>query len=110
MDYTAGQMSRYVYDKLTVACLEPKHHRPHEIREAVEYLKTIDQTRFTGLRAEVDTRAGPYLLRAIVLIPLSDIIGKTPKQAWEIFASGADEQRESLWKSTWQPQIQKQIA
>lgn len=79
MFYTGVQMPRYLYDKLTVACLEPRHYPPHEIRQAVEYLKTLEQKGFTGLRAEVDTTAGRYKLRAMIWLQLSEIVGRAPR-------------------------------
>ncbi len=89
-------MPRYIYDKLTVACLNAVDYPPTEIRAAVEHLKTIEQAKFTGLQAETDTTVGHYKLRARALIPLSDIIGKTPREVWAMFDAKVDADRASL--------------
>jgi hypothetical protein len=89
-------MPRYQYDVLKVACFEPVFFKPHDIRAAVEHLKTIEQRKLTGLQAETSTTAGPYLLRAKVLISLDEIIGKTPEQVWAMFDEGVDADRASL--------------
>lgn len=70
------------------------------MREAVEYLKTIPDTGFTGLvaiAATITHEAG-FKLGAKPRLSLSQIIGKTPKEVWELFDKEVDSQIEGLAK------------
>ena len=89
-------MPRYRYDKLTVATLHSVDYPPTELREAVEHLKTLDQRGFTGLTAETSARAGQYRLLARPFLKLDQIIGRTPRDVWEMFDADVDKQRKSL--------------
>lgn len=59
-------------------------------------VKSIRQGKFTGLMAETSTTAGYYRLRARVLLPLTEIEGKTPRQVWQLFDDKVDAERRSL--------------
>lgn len=70
------------------------------MREAVEHLKTVpgsdDPTKWIGLTAETLVTAGEYKLRARPLLRLHQILGRTPREVWDLFDSDVDAQRESL--------------
>ncbi len=61
------------------------------MREAVEHLKTIPDTGYTGLQASVSVEVGMYKLLAQPIIPLSQILGKKPSEVWEMFDKKVDE-------------------
>jgi hypothetical protein len=88
-------MPRYAYDKLFVSALEPRYFDPRDprsLRSAVEYLRSIEQARFTQLTVEVSVRAGKYRLRAPAALKLHEIEGKTPAEVWAMFDAKVDEQ------------------
>jgi hypothetical protein len=93
-------MPRYAYDKLVVACLHSVEFAPTEMRAAVECLRQTPNDRpdrsWVGLMAEVTVRAGNYLLRAQPFLRLNEIVGRTPREVWEIFDKKVDEGIESL--------------
>jgi hypothetical protein len=85
---------------LIVACGEPREYPPDQLRQAVDYLKTIPDPRpekkFVGLIAQASVRAGHYRLQAMAFLKLADIIGKTTAEVWERFDKIVDADRESL--------------
>lgn len=89
-------MPRYKYEKLTVLNLKGVEYPITEIRQAVEHLKTLKQAKGTGLEAQTSVRAGRYWLLARPLLKLNQIIGRTPREVWELFDADVDGQRESL--------------
>jgi len=76
---------------------------------AVDYLRTVpgadDPAMHIGLVAEAHVTAGQYKLRAIPFFRLSEIVGKTPTQVWEMFDREVDEWRAGLIKGQrrWTP-------
>lgn len=80
-------MPLYDYKYLEVTCFKRREFRPNQMRQAVEYLRTQPQGRFVGLSAYVSVKLPQYdhWLRAAPLIHLDSIIGKTPKQVWDMF-------------------------
>jgi hypothetical protein len=93
-------MMKYAYSALRVMCYNAKYFAIDQMREAVEYLKTQPQTEFTGLQATTSTTAGPYKLLAQPILPLDQIIGKTPAEVWDAFDAGVDRWRKSLMIAT----------
>ncbi len=94
-------MPRYHYERLRVACLHPIDFDlsdPLALRKAVECLKSIPDAKGTGISVETSVTAGPYKLRARVLLKLHDIIGKTPREVWELIDRRVDADRASLAK------------
>jgi len=73
---------RYAYSTLRAMCYNARYFAIDQLREAVEYLKTHPQTEFTGLQATTNTTAGPYKLLAQPILPLDQILGKTPGEVW----------------------------
>ena len=102
-------MPRYRYTKLTISCGTPRHFAADRLREAVESLRTVpgvdDPAMHIGLIAEAHVTAGQYKLRAIPMFRLSEIVGKTPTQVWEMFDREVDEWRAGLIKGQrgWSP-------
>lgn len=66
-------------------CYEKREFPIHQLREAVEYLKTVPESKFTGLIAESSVRAGELRLRAQPMLGIDVIRGKTPAQVWAAF-------------------------
>ncbi len=93
-------MPRYHYIKLTVSCLQPRSFGPGQLREAVEHLKTVpgvdDPAMHIGLKAETHVNAHKLKLRAQPFLRLSEILGKTPAEVWEMFDLDVDDQRRGL--------------
>ena len=93
-------MPRYAYDKLVVTCLHSVEFGPGELRAAVECLRAIPDDRpdksWIGLMAEVTVPAGRYVLRAQPFLKLNQIVGRTPREVWDIFDKKVDEGVESL--------------
>ena len=81
-----------------------------QLREAVDYLRTVDGPNAV-LVAEVSTRGtwpdGTVMFRlgAKPQLRLAEIVGLTPRQVWEIFDAHVDEGRKGLarrfWPSYW---------
>lgn len=80
-------MPLYRYTHLEVTCLNVKKFPINEMRAAVEYLKQQPQSEYVGLSAVTNYVSKEYRfkLRAAPLINLKDIIGKTPRELWEMF-------------------------
>ena len=80
-------MPLYKYEYLEVTCLQVKRFRLEQMREAVEYLKQQPQTEFVGLSAITHYKSEKYRfqLKASPLIHLNDILGRTPRELWEMF-------------------------
>lgn len=80
-------MPLYKYEYLEVFCLERKRFRLDQMREAVAYLKEQPQNEYVGLSAMTNyhSREFGFRLRATPMINLKKIIGRTPKQLWEMF-------------------------
>ncbi|MFL6373818.1 MAG: hypothetical protein ACJ73D_04040 [Pyrinomonadaceae bacterium] len=94
--YTA-YVVRYRYTKLRVSCLEVREYAVGEMRAAVGYLRTVPQTGFTGLVAVGETvDAGPFKLGPTPMLQLSEIVGRTPAEVWELFDQQIDRDREGL--------------
>ncbi len=72
-------------------CLEGPYFKVTELREAVEYLKTVPQTGYTGLQATTDYKDDVIWLEAQPMLQLSEIEGKTPKEVWDMFDRAVDE-------------------
>jgi len=95
-------MPRYRYTALRVTCLDPRGFGPGEMREAVEYLKTIPAGPNIGLVAVTETGCrwpdGRVMFRldAKPMLTLDEISGKTPTEVWELFDHDVDEQRKGL--------------
>jgi len=91
---------KYRYEKLCAMCYDAKDFPIDQMREAVEYLKTQRQTPYTGLQATTSTTAGSYKLLAQPILPLGQILGKTPGEVWDAFDAGVDRWRKSLMRAT----------
>lgn len=80
-------MPLYKYEYLEVMCLERKRFRLDQMREAVEYLKEQPESDYAGLSAVTSyhSKEFGFRLRASPMITLKNIIGRTPKQLWEMF-------------------------
>lgn len=87
---------KYAYSTLRVMCYNAKYFAVDQLREAVEYLKTQPQTKFTGLQATTSTTAGTYKLLAQPILPLDQILGKTPREVWAAFDVELDRWRRDL--------------
>ena len=83
-------MPKYDYTRLRVMCLEGPYYRVDQLREAVEYLKTVPQTGYTGLQATVPVKTDLINLLAQPILQLSDIVGKTPAEVWAMFDREVD--------------------
>lgn len=84
-------MPKYKYERLRVMCVEGPYFKITEIREAVEYLKSVPQTGYTGLQATVDYKDDVIWLEAQPMLQLADIEGKTPAEVWAMFDAAIDE-------------------
>ena len=84
-------MPKYKYTKLRVMCLEAPWFRIDQLREAAEYLKTVPQTGYTGLVAVTNFKDDLINLRPEPMLQLKDILGKTPKEVWDLFDKAVDE-------------------
>jgi hypothetical protein len=61
--------------------LEVQEYALSEMRTAVEYLRTQEQTGFTGLAAVGEVVvAGPFKLWPQPMLQLSEIVGRTPSE------------------------------
>ncbi|MGE3467987.1 MAG: hypothetical protein AB7J13_13780 [Pyrinomonadaceae bacterium] len=90
-------MERYRYRKLRVMCYEARWYGIDQLRSAVEYLRTVEQTPHVGLVAYAAVvPAGPFLLEPKPMLGLSKILGKTPAEVWEAFDADVDEQISGL--------------
>ncbi len=79
-------MPRYRYRKLRVMCYQARDFGTNQLRQAVEYLRIIEQTNHTGLAAiGVITPAGRYKLIREPMLNLLEITGRTPSEVWDIF-------------------------
>lgn len=89
-------MPKYRYDKLLVMCFEKREFPIDRLRDAVEYLETVPESKFTGLIAESSVRAGEFRLRAQPMLAMREISGKTPAQVWASFDRKVREEITSL--------------
>ena len=93
-------MPRYKYQLLEVSCLDPRRFGPTQLREAVDHLKTVpgsdNPAMHIGISAEALVQAGPYKLRARPILKLHQILGRTPREVWELFDADIDAQRDGL--------------
>lgn len=81
-------MPLYKYEYLEVTCLQVKRFRLDQMREAVEYLKKQQpQSEWVGLTAvtHYESKECSFQLKASPLIHLNDILGRTPRELWEMF-------------------------
>lgn len=84
---------KYEYQYLEVMCIEHPKYRIDQMREAVEYLRGVPQTGYTGLVATTSVDVPPrFKLLAQPMLQLSDILGKTESQVWAMFDQAVDEQ------------------
>ena len=83
-------MPRYVYKHLRVICLEAPYFPLDQLREAVEHLRTVPQTGYTGLQATTSYKDDVIFLLAQPMLQLKDIEGKTPADVWEMFDKEVD--------------------
>ena len=86
-------MPRYARDKLVVSCLHSVEFEPGELRAIPD--DRPDKS-WIGLMAEVTVPAGRYVLRAQPFLKLNQIVGRTPREVWEIFDKKVDDGIESL--------------
>ncbi len=90
-------MPRYRYRKLRVMCYHAREFGLDQIREAVAYLSTIEQTNHVGLAAiGTITPAGCYKLIPEPMLNLAKIIGRTQPEVWDLFDRQTDEWIEGL--------------
>ena len=88
-------MLRYQYDRLFVSAYDPREfdpRNPASLRQAVDHLRTLNQTGFVCLIAEVLVPAATFKLRASASLKLAEIIGKTPAQVWTALDQQVDQQ------------------
>ena len=81
-------MPLYRYEYFEVTCLERKRFRLDQMREAVEYLKGQQpQSEWVGLTAVTHYKSKEYRFRleAKPMLTLDQIIGRTPKELWELY-------------------------
>lgn len=83
-------MPKYQYTQLRVMCVEGPYYRLDQMREAVEYLKGVPQTGWTGLQATVPVRTEKISLLAQPILQLSEIVGKVPAEVWAMFDAKVD--------------------
>ena len=70
---------------------EPKQFPACELRDAVEHLKPIPDSKYVGLCAESETvRAGAFLLGPKAFLKLDQIRGRTPAEVWAAFDAEVD--------------------
>jgi len=78
-------------------CYHAKDFGLNQLREAVEYLRTIEQTNHVGIAAiGTVAAAGRYKLIPEPMLKLSEIVGRTPTQVWDLFDQKTDEWIEGL--------------
>jgi len=77
-------------------CYEKREYPIDRLHDAVEYLKTVPETKFTGLIAESSVRAGELRLRAQPMLGIDVIRGTTPAQVWASFDRKVTEEIYSL--------------
>ncbi len=80
-------------------CLHPRSFGPSQLRAAVEHLRTIpnpNDSPFIGLSAETHVRAARFQLIAKPFLRLDQILGRTPREVWELFDSDVDAQRRNM--------------
>lgn len=88
-------MPKYQYDRLYVSSPKPRDFDPRDplsLRRAVEYLKSVPQSPFVLLVAEISVQAGLFKVRAPATLKLEEVIGKTPRQVWDHLDSQIDDQ------------------
>ena len=80
-------MPLYKYVYLEVVCLDRKRFSLDQMREAVAYLKQQPQSEYVGLSATTHYQSEEFSfrLKAAPMITLKNIIGRTPKEIWEMF-------------------------
>ena len=80
-------MPSYKYEYLEVTCLERRKFRVDQMREAVAFLREQPQSEYVGLSAITNyhSKEFGFRLQASPMITLKTIIGRTPKQLWEMF-------------------------
>jgi len=66
-------------------------YRIDQLREAVEHLKTVPQTGYTGLMAETHYKDEVVNLGPLPMLQLKDILGKSPEEVWDLFDQRVDE-------------------
>jgi hypothetical protein len=72
---------------------EPRDFHGDQLREAVEYLKSIPDAKYVGLSAFAETvKAGSSLLGPQVFLKLDNILGRMPAQVWAQFDAEIDRQ------------------
>lgn len=92
-------MLKYNYDRLFVSAFHPRDFNPRDpkaLRQAVEYLRTLEQTGFVSLTVEVMVTAGRFKLRAPASLKLSEIEGRTPREVWAALDKQVTDQLRSL--------------
>lgn len=72
-------------------CLDGPWYRIDQLREAVEYLKTVPETGYTGLMAETHYKDEVVNLGPQPMLQLKDILGKSPEEVWKMFDQRVDE-------------------
>lgn len=82
-------------------CYEAKDFKVGELRAAVEYLRSIPGAdapdTFVGAIADaVTVQAGPFKLKPQPMLRLSEILGKTPAQVWDLFDRMVDKLKDGL--------------
>lgn len=93
-------MPKHFYSKLTVRCRNERFYGPGQLREAVEYLRTVpaatEAWEHFGLMAEANVQAGEWKLRSMAFLSLDQIVGRTPREVWEMFDEQVDGDIEGL--------------
>lgn len=78
-------------------CFDAKDYGVDQLRAAVEYLRTVEQTPHVGLAAiGTITPAGAYKIIPEPMLSLSEITGRTPVEVWDLFDRRTDEWIEGL--------------
>lgn len=85
---------RHKYVQLVAWCYDRRMFGVDQMREAVEYLKTQQVTDHTGLGAVSYYRSPQhrFQLKAEPLLPLDQVLGKTPAEVWDLFDNDVDRQ------------------